>query len=305
MTILVCLRFDQGHLTETLLPGKAAPSVQEQNFHHFTVEDREIILQEIQDLLAADPRISGALLVGSGARGFADRCSDIDLTVAVTREGDVKPVLDQFAAAFRDTRDVLSSFSGQPEPEVHLFGAFLACLIEVDISFLHCDRMVARTMDWRILFDRSGRLKEQMTASWANHQEPDRAEKLTWHLGEIWYFVIHAANSLARGRLWQASYHIAEVRHRAFQLSGLRCALPMGYLKSADECPPGFLKEMETTLFDRLEKTALFDALEAATRSFFDQAESLAREIEAKAPIRLRKALLSHINQMRRFNVGD
>lgn len=275
-----------------------------QGFQHFSAEERQKILQEIHELLVGDSRLSTAILVGSGARGFDDLCSDIDLTVAVTKENDLQPAFNDFISAFKQGQDVLSSFSGQPEPEVYLFGAYLACLIEVDISFMHVNRMYAREKDWRILFDRSQQMAGRMADSWSNREPPDLKNKLDWHLGEIWYFIIHAANSLARDHLWEASYHIAEVRHRAFQVLGLRLALPMGYLKSADRCPPRFLKEMESTFFDDLEKPGLFDALAAATRLFFDQADSLAAAIEAPLPVRLRKALLSHIDQRRQFDTG-
>ena len=64
--------------------------------HLCTPEERRTVLRSIEDALKTDPRIAGVVLVGSGAVGFQDEFSDIDLSVVVRRMQDIEPVFREW-----------------------------------------------------------------------------------------------------------------------------------------------------------------------------------------------------------------
>ena len=58
----------------------------------YTPEERQQVLDTLLNVLKGDGRIAGVLVVGSGAVGFKDDYSDIDLSVVMTSEEDVESV---------------------------------------------------------------------------------------------------------------------------------------------------------------------------------------------------------------------
>jgi predicted nucleotidyltransferase len=76
----------------------------------FSPEEREEILNRILDALRADERIAGALIVGSGAVGFDDDYSDIDLSVVVAEEDNVHPVFCKYREIFEKLLPIIGHF---------------------------------------------------------------------------------------------------------------------------------------------------------------------------------------------------
>jgi len=58
----------------------------------FTPLEREKILHQLVANLETDPRIVGVVLVGSGAIGFTDRFSDIDMVAVVNPKSSIQIV---------------------------------------------------------------------------------------------------------------------------------------------------------------------------------------------------------------------
>ena len=64
--------------------------------HFFSPLERQQFLEKLHNALSQDPRILGAVLVGSAAVGFADRFSDIDIYGVVADGVDAKSVFECF-----------------------------------------------------------------------------------------------------------------------------------------------------------------------------------------------------------------
>ena len=133
----------------------------------FTPTSRRRTLDILLEAFAGDPRLTGLLIVGSGADGFADRYSDIDLSVVVTERAQVRPVYEDWSRRLEALLPVVHAFGLDRGPEVYIYGALLENFLELDISFLALPDLHAKRPRWRVAFDRSGQIEAQMQASWA------------------------------------------------------------------------------------------------------------------------------------------
>lgn len=59
------------------------------------------LIENVRALLESDPRINGLVLIGSGAVGFRDEISDVDLMAAVVSGLDAADVGDDLANRLR------------------------------------------------------------------------------------------------------------------------------------------------------------------------------------------------------------
>lgn len=76
----------------------------------FSADERREILDRILLNFEDDDRITGVLVVGSGAVGFDDDYSDIDLCIVIAKEADVFNVLRDWKGRIEDLFPVIQNF---------------------------------------------------------------------------------------------------------------------------------------------------------------------------------------------------
>ena len=91
----------------------------------YTPESRERTLERLASALLEDGKIGGALHVGSGARGEADRWADLDVAVVVHRNEDALDVFGGWRAVLEERLPVLWCFEDVRGPEVGLYAIVL------------------------------------------------------------------------------------------------------------------------------------------------------------------------------------
>ena len=124
----------------------------------FTSDSRQALLNRIADLAVAMPTVSGAVLVGSGATGFTDGYSDLDMVLVAVDGASVPIIAAQFARELEDTEQVLSHSRYEHQPEIWVDCFLLADLLEVDVGIWSLEQLRATKPVWRVLFDRSGKV---------------------------------------------------------------------------------------------------------------------------------------------------
>ena len=257
----------------------------------YNIQSRQETLEKLREALQADLRIGGALLVGSGAHGFKDEFSDIDLAVVVSEKQDVLTVFKDWDVIIRELLPVLWSFADIRGPEVGLYGFLLEDFLEVDISFQPLSMLTARSPNWKVLFDRTGQIEERLHASEGENLEPDLETLYTRRLDSIWHYVTNTAVSIKRGHLWRARHYLEEIRNRTIELKGLGengQALPIG---GVDHLPADWLAVLEGTIPMQLTCDELVRALHAATDSFFEVAEEIDKANGSTQSKTLREAM--------------
>ena len=243
----------------------------------FTLTDREVIKNDLINLLTAIPEITAIILIGSAATGYTDELSDIDIMSVVNDEVNIMGVMDTVCAEIKARYNVLC-FAQLTERRLQV------CLIdnylELNFSYRTIETLEAKAACWQVLFDKIDNVGSIMQSTYAQFEEVNRANiddayqnKLIEYSEQIWHFIFHAAAAINRGRFWKAIKELDFVRNNIIELKGLRYALPMSRHSDVDKIPQGELALLQKTLPSLLTKEALADNLRHLITAAYDELE--------------------------------
>lgn len=214
----------------------------------FSVAERTEIRAELITLATDDPRIAGAALAGSAARGTEDAWSDIDLILQLDPAADEPTVVADWTAAI-DTRfgvaDTLDVFAVGVRYRVFL----LRSSLQIDVSFWPHDQFRATEPAFQLLFG---------TANAPTTPTPLNTDAA---IGLGWLYALHARSAIARGKLWQAAMMTDELRNRVIDLKCSRAGLTSWHGREVDALPRPELEQLEATRVSNLTAEELEAAL--------------------------------------------
>ena len=239
---------------------------------HYSPATREAILDCLLTALQSDKRLVGLLVVGSGAEGFEDDHSDIDLCAVTTSADDVRPAFQEWGEKIRQMLPTFHSLESPRAPNIYLWVFFLENFLEIDLCFLCLNDLRATRNRWNTILDRSGRIESIMQSSWENRPKPDLEEAYRFRLSSIWHCIKHAAIAVQRQQPWRAIYELEQIRDRVIELRGLREELETKRFRQVDQMSEDFLSDLEQTLVLSLKGVDIMNALRAATTCFFNEA---------------------------------
>ena len=239
---------------------------------HYSPATREATLNRLLTALQSDKRITGLLVVGSGAEGFEDDHSDIDLCAVTTSADDVQPAFQEWGVKIHEMLPVFHSLESVRGPNVYLWVCLLENFLEIDLCFLCLDDLKATRNRWKTVFDHSGKIEGIMQSSWENRPKPDLEEAYRSRLSPIWHCIKHAAIAVQRQQPWRAIFELEQIRNRTIELRGLRGGLETKRFRHVDQMSEDFLKGLERTLVLSLRDVDIMNSLKAATACFFQEA---------------------------------
>jgi hypothetical protein len=245
-----------------------------------------------------DERIAGVVIVGSGAEGFDDPYSDIDLSVVVEIEDDTPRVFQDWRQWIERLLNVIwyAEATYGPNNFLHIF--LLDGFLELDMGVLSFSNLAAKRARWRVAFDRSGTIDQIMRESWERRPKPHVRTTYQRRLDSIWHFIIRAAVAVKRDQPWAALHEIEQVRNRAVELAELHTGLENKHFRDMRRMPQPFLAELEQTLVSTTQPQAIMKALQAATRCFFRQARQLDEARGLDRAVRLEAKMLEYLSAM-------
>jgi len=241
----------------------------------FSPEKRQRYLDRILTALQADNRIAGVLIVGSGAVGFDDIYSDIDLCVVVAKETDLPTVFREWKDKIETLLPVIHFFEVNYGPNNYLYGFLLDGFVELDMGFVCLTNLSARRERWKVAFDRSGKIENIMRSSWKKKSQPDIRSIYQSRINSIWHYIIHVVVALKRNQPWRALHYLEVIRNRTIELAGLRRGLETKHFRQVDQMPKQFLAELQQTLVSNMDPVNIMQALKVAMDCFFREARSL------------------------------
>lgn len=194
----------------------------------FTPAEREQLRKELIEAAHADDDVVGAALVGSAATGREDAWSDIDVVLQVRRDTDPEEVASRWTSQFYDLRGAahhLDVIAGGVLYRVFL----LASSLQIDVSFWPEDQFRATESGFRLLFG----TPQPSTGA----REPEASREI----GMAWLYALHSRSAIARGRGWQATMMLDQLRDQFLVLACMRHGLNPHHGRDADRLPVPFL----------------------------------------------------------------
>ncbi|HEY9308659.1 MAG TPA: nucleotidyltransferase domain-containing protein [Microbacterium sp.] len=224
----------------------------------FSATERTAIRAELITLATEDPRIAGAALAGSAARGTEDAWSDIDLLLQLDSAADEPTVVDDWSDTI-DTRfgvaDTLDVFAVGVRYRVFL----LRSSLQIDVSFWPPDQFRATEPAFHLLFG---------TPNTPTNPIPLNTDTA---IGLGWLYALHARSAIARGKLWQADMMIDELRNRVIDLKCSKVGLNSWHGREVDALPRPELEQLEATRVANLTTEDLEAALMLLTDHLLDE----------------------------------
>jgi predicted nucleotidyltransferase len=262
----------------------------------YTHVEREEILNCILTSLKTDERIAGVLIVGSGAVGFDDEYSDIDLSVVVADDNNVHPVFCDYGETIEKLLSIIGHFEVKYGVHSYLHGFLTDNFLEIDIGFVCLSELTARKGRWNVAFDRSGRIEEIMQSSWEKRPQKDIKGIYLYRINSIWHHIIHVVIALKRNQPWKALHYLERVRNQTFELAGLRMGLEVDNFRQVDPMPEDFLSGLKQTLVISLDANEIMRALRLALKSFFYEAQNLDDMLGLDVAGKLKSKMTEFIN---------
>lgn len=275
--------------------SKHTPQTDTNHSYHYSPATREAILNRLLTALQSDKRITGLLIIGSGAEGFEDAHSDIDLCAVTTSVDDVRTAFQEWGVKIRQLLPVFHSHEIPRASNVYLWTFLLENFLEIDLSFLCLDDLKATRNRWKTVFDHSGRIENIMQSSWESRLKPNLEEVYRYRLDSIWHPIKYAAIAIQRKQPWRAIYELEQIRNRTIELRGLRKELETKRFRQVDRMSEDFLVGLEQTLVLSLKDVDVMNALKAATACFFREARHFDEVLDLKLAERFEEKMKAYL----------
>jgi predicted nucleotidyltransferase len=254
-------------------------------------EWRDAVFRSLLRALEEDERLSGAVLIGSGAVGFTDQDSDIDLVAVVSRAEDLARTHEDWGRKVPGLFPVLYHSRTPFTVRNHLHAFVLEGFLGLDLSFVSLAELEVRWDRGRMVFDRTGEVRRRTEG---REMPPARPEDELWLLNAACHRVLECRKSLRRGELWRANMTLNELRDFTFQITGL-AVLRSARQRHVDSLPADFLRLMSRTVAP-VERTEMAEALRVLTPEMLRPARELYSRAGARFPERFAEALLEHLD---------
>jgi hypothetical protein len=252
-------------------------------------ERREQVLHQAIKVLTEDVRVAGVMLIGSGTDGFIDELSDIDLLAVTNDADDVEPLHADWEQAVRQHFPVLHHAKSPYTEAHHLHIFILDGLLEIDTSFVALTSLQPAWDRGRVVFDRSGAVSDRL-----RHAEPAEVQDRLWLLDQACHRVLECRKALYRGKPWQASLVLDELRSFTAQLAGL-VQIESNRQRDADRLSHAFLEKLSDTVVP-VDEGQMREALRLLATMMLDQAEQLYVRAGIEFPNRFAWALLTSLD---------
>ncbi|MCO5226365.1 MAG: nucleotidyltransferase domain-containing protein [Thermomicrobiales bacterium] len=232
----------------------------------FTVEQRDLIRDELIALAQSDTSIVGAALVGSSATNLQDDFSDIDLALQLASGADESLVVKRWTHHISTTYGLahhLDVFTGSTRYRVFLLPESL----QIDISFWANDVFAAKGDRFRLLFG---------TPSESSSAVPPSPDRL---IGMAWLYALHVRSSIARNEPWHALTLLDDLRDHLLMLACIRHGLNAHELRGVDDLPVDILTRFADARTRSLETPELRRSLRSHAELLLDEVAMIDRDL--------------------------
>ncbi|TDQ41160.1 nucleotidyltransferase domain-containing protein [Aureibacillus halotolerans] len=235
----------------------------------FTESERAHTLSAYVAFAKEIDAVLGIALVGSGARGFRDSYSDIDLLTVVKEPDDVSKVQPIVNRYFKQTQHIQFQKTYTHEEDIwvtcYLFGNHLG----VDLGLWSLKKLRATKPHWRILFDRDDILSARLTATAPQKLSPSMTTFIDEALSMCWQFFRNAAVSIQRKDVIKARHDMDVLRQHVIDIICLSHGIQHDNNKVINTINDPLVKALKNTYETSFDKKGLSHALRSLETVYF------------------------------------
>jgi len=242
--------------------------------------DRKNILDKLVKVCKSIDDIDGVILVGSGAEGFTDKWSDIDLSIVIFEEEKTREVWDKINEDIISTFHIMKISYNEYGENNFLSAIFLNNYLEIDIGVLSINELVAKRKQWNILYDKSGTIAKRMNETWEKRKIPDIKIEIEHSVNTVWYHVKNGAFALKREKLYRAVKEIEELRNEIVKISALKENKVAKHFRDVDDMDKDFLQKLEETFFKEVTINEVSKSLINSLDLYFDLIKELSENYQ-------------------------
>lgn len=201
--------------------------------------DREEIFNYVVKEFEKRPEVIAVIQVGSGAIGYRDKYSDLDIAVVID-DSNIEEVFDKTFNTIRDKYNIFF-FDNMFERKLQLF--LLDNYLEIDIGYYTLESLYARRENFKVIIDKSNKVNDIMINSWnemreknkGTTQEVNMSEVIHFIDKELWYNVLHSVIAFKRNNIYRCYYELQEIKNYAIDLIAKRNNIESKRYRSINE----------------------------------------------------------------------
>lgn len=213
----------------------------------YTTQDRERLLKQITAFMQGHPAFEGLLQIGSGAVGFADIYSDIDLMAGCYDAGAVTAANQQLQQFFSELGACHIEKRSWTATALGI-SVYFENGLSADISFMPTPELPIRSPQHKVLFSKSERFADTVRASTSRLAEQSGRygvdDSIHYRfVNELRYVEI----ALLRGQFVFADIALGNARQLLLAVETVAEGKKLHQFKAYDTLDQQFLTRLETT----------------------------------------------------------
>ncbi len=256
----------------------------------YTATSRSQTLAKLTSIIKDIPEVEALILVGSGAAGFYDDLSDIDLCTVLKEPYSAKIAWDKINRVVAGTFIVIKNQLNEYGESDFLSVILLDDFLQLDIGVLSFDKLKAKRDRWIVLFEKTGRVDKRMSETWNSRRKPDVLKVYRENTDIIWYYAQNATFAIKRNQLYRALEEISVIRTKALEIICAFFDLEVKHYRDVDKLSSEIKLELQKTYGLRTDKEALGESLKK-TIEFYIFATKVTGNIEKSDQDFLHKTL--------------
>lgn len=262
----------------------------------YTSVDRERLLRKIEQFTKAIDGVQGLLLVGSGALGFRDQYSDLDVVVVVKNSDHVQAIHDQLCEYLQMEENILKYKVYQHEIDIFVTCFFFDHYLELDLGVWTYEKVKATKPNWIVIFDKDqNQLENKLTHSImpqvSNHKLNEEA--VDDSLSIIWQFFRSSAIALKRKQYVKAVKDIDFIRNQIIQFICILNDIEYDFDKMIDSIDGPFVQRLKSSYEVCINQESIKKVLFEIMNLYFDVVAVINLEKGNNNKIIIRKFLLA------------
>ncbi|MCC5892934.1 aminoglycoside 6-adenylyltransferase [Exiguobacterium sp.] len=157
----------------------------------YTTTERTTHFQQVLRQLQANIDVQGVVQIGSGAIGYQDEYSDIDLMVAARKGAEPEEIKQALSKYFTDLSPMLVK-EKQFASDIFLLIVLLDNRLEFNISIAPLEKLPVRSPLWKVVYDCDGKLEQKMMEEHTRFLE----RPVQYDVGDVQFEFIYASLAL-------------------------------------------------------------------------------------------------------------